>query len=85
MQLIGHELERQLGYTNCSSISFGSGKRGCIGKSLAETRIFLFLANILQKFALEPVGELPDRDLRKYELEIVLRPPKVFTKFIRRQ
>jgi len=59
--------------------------KGCIGKNLAETRIFLFLANILQKFTVLPVGKLPDGDVRNYKLVGILRPPSVSAKFIRRQ
>jgi len=66
-------------------LSFGSGMKGCIGKSLADTRIFLFLANILQKFTVLPVGKLPDRDVRNYKLVGLLNPPSVSAKFIRRQ
>ncbi|KAF6034561.1 hypothetical protein EB796_007138 [Bugula neritina] len=70
---------------NSVGLSFGSGKKSCFGKNLAETRIFLFLANILQKFTVLPVGDLPDRDVKNYKLVMVLRPPSVSVKFIRRQ
>ncbi|KAF6034555.1 hypothetical protein EB796_007132 [Bugula neritina] len=70
---------------NSVGLSFGSGKKSCIGKSLAEARIFLFLANILQKFTVLPVGKLPDGDVRNYKLVGILRPPSVSAKFIRRQ
>jgi len=59
--------------------------KGCIGKNFAETRIFLFLANILQKFIVLPVGKLPDRDVKNYKWVAVLKPPSVSAKFIRRQ
>ena len=69
----------------CSLLSFGSGRRRCPGETLAKTRILLFLANILQKFDIEPVGKLPDKDVRSYTLGILLAPPSSSVRFIRRQ
>ncbi|KAF6034558.1 hypothetical protein EB796_007135 [Bugula neritina] len=70
---------------NSVGLSFGSGQKGCIGKNLAETRIFLFLANILQRFNILPVENLPNRDVRTYNFVGVLTPPSGSVKFIRRQ
>ena len=69
----------------CSLLAFGSGRRQCPGEVLAKTRIFLFLATILQKFNIEPVGDLPSRDVREYENALVLKPPAVTARFVRRQ
>ncbi|XP_067943113.1 cytochrome P450 1A1-like [Watersipora subatra] len=66
-------------------LTFGAGRRICPGELLAKSRIFLLLANILHKFDLQPVGELPDRDVRKYKLGILLSPPHVTARFVRRQ
>jgi len=68
-----------------SFIGFGAGRRVCIGETLARSRIFLFLANILQKFSLEPVGKLPSRDVREYKMSVLIKPPSVSARFIRRQ
>ena len=64
---------------------FGSGRRQCPGEVLAKTRIFLFLATILQKFNVEPVDELPNRDVKGYVNSLVLNPPTVDARFVRRQ
>ncbi|XP_067942929.1 cytochrome P450 2M1-like [Watersipora subatra] len=63
---------------------FGAGRRACPGEHLARSRIFLFLANILQKYDLELQDELPEDDVRKYPLSILLTPPSVKVRFIRR-
>ena len=62
----------------CSATSFGMGRRGCL---LARSRIFLFLADILQKFDIEPAGELPERDVRNYPLSVIVEPPEFKAKF----
>ncbi|XP_067942904.1 cytochrome P450 2B1-like [Watersipora subatra] len=66
-------------------LGFGAGRRQCPGESFAKSRIFLFLANILQKYHVEVDGELPDRDVRKYPMSILLTPPSVKVRFTRRQ
>ncbi|XP_067942629.1 cytochrome P450 1A2-like [Watersipora subatra] len=66
-------------------LGFGSGRRGCPGEVLAKSRIFLFLANILQNFTVKLAGELPSRDVRKYPMSLLLTPPSVKVRFIRRQ
>ena len=72
-------------YKCFSFLGFGVGRRQCPGELLARTRIFLFLANVLQKFDVKPVGDLPDRDVRKYHMAALLMPPPVTAKFVRRQ
>lgn len=52
---------------------------------MARKRIFLFLANVLQKFDIEAVGEIPTRDVRKYEMGIIVQPPSVDVRFTLRQ
>ncbi|XP_067941878.1 cytochrome P450 1A1-like [Watersipora subatra] len=66
-------------------LGFGSGRRACPGELLARSRIFLFLANILQKYNVELIGKLPERDVRKYPMSILLSPPSTHVKFVRRQ
>ncbi|KAJ8299758.1 hypothetical protein KUTeg_023818 [Tegillarca granosa] len=38
-------------------LSFGVGKRSCIGESFARNRMFLFLATMMQHFTFEPEAE----------------------------
>lgn len=59
--------------------------RHCPGEALARTRIFMFLANILRKFDIEPAGELPDRDVRNYKMTLLIHPPPVDVKFTLRR
>ncbi|XP_067943681.1 cytochrome P450 1A1-like isoform X3 [Watersipora subatra] len=66
-------------------LGFGAGRRQCPGESFAKSRIFLFLANILQKYDVKVDGELPERDVRKYPMSILLTPPSVKVQFTRRQ
>uniref|UniRef100_A0A8C5WLH5 Cytochrome P450 n=1 Tax=Leptobrachium leishanense TaxID=445787 RepID=A0A8C5WLH5_9ANUR len=43
---------------NEALLTFGAGKRSCIGEGLAKTEIFIFFVNLLQKFTLVyPPGE----------------------------
>jgi cytochrome P450 len=43
-------------------IPFGTGKRFCLGQSLAEKEFFIFFAALMQQFEFKPVPgiELPD-------------------------
>ena len=60
-------------------IPFALGKRYCLGQSLAEKSLFLFLTGILSKFDITPV---PNESLPSYHLRdtptatIVRAPPK---------
>jgi len=60
-----------------NATSFGMGRRVCPGELLAKSRIFLFLAGILQKFDIGRAADLPDRDVRSYPLSVVIDPPPV--------
>lgn len=64
-----------------SFFGFGAGRRQCPGEVLARSRIFLLFAHILQKFDIDPVGELPDRDVRNYSMSIIIKPPAVTARF----
>lgn len=45
-------------------LSFGSGRRKCLGDALAKACIYTFYVGVLQKFILKPSGkELPSLDL----------------------
>ncbi|XP_067942502.1 cytochrome P450 1A1-like isoform X1 [Watersipora subatra] len=66
-------------------IGFGAGRRQCPGELFAKSRIFLLLSNILQKYNVELAGELPDHDVRKYPMSILLVPPSVKVHLIQRQ
>ena len=60
-------------------IPFALGKRYCLGQSLAEKSLFLFLTGILTKFDINP---MPNQTLPSYHMEdtptatIVRAPPK---------
>lgn len=49
---------------------FGGGRRSCPGRHLAEVTAGVVLARVLQGFALEPQGALPEP-----AVDIILRPP----------
>jgi len=71
----GHPVRRNF-------IGFGAGRRQCPGELLARSRIFLLLANILQKFDVEPAdGEIPERDVRGYTMGVIVKPPPVSARF----
>ena len=40
---------------------FGAGTRGCVGENLALTRIFLLIANLIQRFHVLPSGSCEDQ------------------------
>ena len=52
--------------TRRNFISFGTGSRDCVGENLGKSRLFLYLAIVLQSFDLVPgvTEELPDTDPR---------------------
>lgn len=37
-----------------SLLPFGAGRRVCVGKNMANNRLFLFLVSIIQKFKFRP-------------------------------
>ena len=68
----------------CRFVGFGAGRRQCPGELLARTRIFLFMASILQKFNINPVGEIPKDDVRTFEMGLLLEVPEVSARFVYR-
>ncbi|XP_023311566.1 cytochrome P450 4c3-like [Anoplophora glabripennis] len=52
-------------------VPFSAGPRGCIGKTLANVVLKLFLCNVLQRYEIEADGKVPDLELRS---DISLRP-----------
>ncbi|XP_067655108.1 cytochrome P450 2C30-like isoform X2 [Haliotis asinina] len=58
-------------------LTFGIGKRSCIGEKLARVRIFLGLTSLLQNFDLtrDPSEPFPSPDPRTYPCEFILEPP----------
>ncbi|XP_055332149.1 cytochrome P450 2J6-like [Paramacrobiotus metropolitanus] len=53
---------------------FAIGKRSCVGESLARMEIFLFFANIRQRFELKPAKGQTLPPVNKYETGISSRP-----------
>ncbi|XP_046557774.1 cytochrome P450 2C28-like [Haliotis rubra] len=58
-------------------LTFGIGKRSCIGEKLSRVRIFLGLTSILQNFDLtrDTSEPFPSSDPRTYESKFLLQPP----------
>ena len=56
-------------------VPFSIGRRSCPGETLAMTRTFFYLANILQKFELKPPssGRVPNVDPRCYAPGLAIR------------
>ncbi|KAK3589270.1 hypothetical protein CHS0354_008333 [Potamilus streckersoni] len=59
-----------------SLVTFGSGKRVCVGENLAKSRLFLYLTTLIQKFDLRlpKEGTVPSDDSRTFLPGAVLRP-----------
>ena len=57
-------------------LPFGAGSRVCVGEVFAMTRMFLYIASVLQHFTIKPApGEKVTCDPRDYILGIALSPP----------
>ena len=63
-------------------VAFSIGRRACPGETLAETRIFLYLTNVLQKFEIEPPSSerIPNVDPRSYAPGGAIRVEKYLCK-----
>ncbi|KAL3870419.1 hypothetical protein ACJMK2_038487 [Sinanodonta woodiana] len=59
-----------------SLVTFGTGKRVCVGENLAKSRIFLYLTTLIQKFdfRLPKEGTVPSDDPRTFLPGALLRP-----------
>jgi len=69
---------------SCRFVGFGAGRRQCPGELLARTRIFLLMATVLQRFDIVPVGKIPEDDVRKFKMGILLEVPEVSARFVYR-
>ena len=67
-------------------LPFGAGSRVCVGEVFAMTRMFLYIASVLQHFTIKPApGEKVTCDPRDYILGIALSPPDFEVCFVPRQ
>ncbi|XP_061190691.1 steroid 17-alpha-hydroxylase/17,20 lyase-like [Saccostrea echinata] len=68
-------------------VAFGLGKRSCIGEVFAKSRMFLFVATLLQSFSiLEPEDKtLPDLLPDKMAPGVVLQPNPYKIRFVSRK
>lgn len=73
-------------FYNFSLLSFGVGKRSCIGESFARNRMFLFLATMMQHFTFEPETEnIKKFDPRDMQTTVVRFPHQFKCRVERRQ
>lgn len=65
-------------------IQYSIGKRDCPGKALAKAELFLFLANMVQAFTIEPssIHELPS--VKEASISVTRVPPPFFARFVPR-
>ncbi|XP_064613895.1 cytochrome P450 2C42-like [Liolophura sinensis] len=61
-------------------LPFGTGRRSCIGEMFSRSRIFVIIANLLQRFdfSRDDSRPLPSLDPRTYQCSVVLSPPEYF-------
>lgn len=63
-------------------MTFGAGRRVCLGEALAKNRLFLFATALVQSFEFQRAPDetntkpqqLPKMDPRTYEMGLVLHP-----------
>nr|APH81377.1 cytochrome P450 CYP3036A1 [Tigriopus kingsejongensis] len=69
---------------NEKNIAFGTGKRDCLGKSLALAEFYIFFAALIQKFEFLPPssGEIPDLEP---DTTFIRQAPDFMASFKRRQ
>ncbi|XP_056013433.1 steroid 17-alpha-hydroxylase/17,20 lyase-like isoform X2 [Ostrea edulis] len=67
-------------------LAFGLGKRNCLGEVFAKSRIFLFVATLMQSFTiLEPEDcELPEFRPKDMEPGLLLQPKPYKIRFVQR-
>ena len=66
-------------------LPFGAGSRVCVGEVFAMTRMFLYIASVLQHFTIKPAsGEKVTCDPRDYRLGVTLSPPDFVVCFVPR-
>ncbi|KAH3697076.1 cytochrome P450 2C31-like [Dreissena polymorpha] len=73
-----------------SWVIFGMGRRHCVGESLARSRMFLYMANMLQKWNIFPARDATGSccicDPRSSDVEVkIVTSPKPFKCYIRKR
>ncbi|KAK3593818.1 hypothetical protein CHS0354_014364 [Potamilus streckersoni] len=63
-----------------SLILFGVGRRSCVGETMARSRMFLYLATLIQQFDLRlpKDHDVVSHDPRGYSETVILEPPQYF-------
>ena len=71
-----------------ASMGFGEGTRGCVGENLGMTRIFLLLANLMQRYRVVPATTLEEQHSchpTNMTMAAVMFPKPYKVRFLHRQ
>lgn len=63
-------------------VSFGIGKRACVGELLARNEVFLFTVNLIQKLRFLPPDNHPAPDCANYHCSVTSVPDDFYLKFV---
>ncbi|KAF5307363.1 hypothetical protein FQR65_LT07080 [Abscondita terminalis] len=59
---------------NDNILSFGGGKRLCVGETFSRNIMFLLLSGLLQNFTFKPAHEIPDRENKRWGFVVDILP-----------